>query len=359
MSFISTFIASVILAVIAALALLDAMMPPGEGSFGIAKMVPIILIVLVPVCFCLIWLPANLIVWFSLTCEQKGRTSDAKSFFAFSGILFMAALALSCYYLAPQWLHKVHFYYKVEDQFGQPISDATIYRHNDFTRSIDDTESESDARGLFKETCKPGESFTLNPRKEGYEIASLNTSGAYSEELRQKQKTVSGAHDLIIIKMWKLQGAEPLIDISKEYKLPFTNAPVVFDLIAGKVVSSGGDIKIRVNRPSGEVSEHNPQMWGIDFEVIGGGFIETSGKESAITFAAPESGYQPSGTFGNNNGTDGLDKSFFVESRNGKVFSKLYLSMGINNEPDGLMYITFRGVANTNSSRNWEATAPQ
>jgi hypothetical protein len=159
--------------------------------------------------------------------------------------------------------------------------------------------------------------------------------------------------------MWKLQGAEPLVSLDKTYKLHYTNTPIYFDLVAGEVVPAGGDLKITVNRPAGEVSEHNPQKWSIDFEVMDGGFIETSGKESAITFAAPEGDYQKSGTFGNNNGTDGLDESFFLKSRNGHVFSKIYFSLGINNKPDDLMYIRFSGVANTNGSRNWEATVPQ
>ena len=105
MPFLSIFITSAILAIVAAFALLNATMPSGEGSFGAAKLAPLILIVLVPVCFCLIWLPANLIVWFSITREKRRRMADAQSVFAFSGILFMAALALSGNHLAPQWLH--------------------------------------------------------------------------------------------------------------------------------------------------------------------------------------------------------------------------------------------------------------
>ena len=93
MPFLSTFITSVILAFVAAFALLGVIIPPGEGSFGIAKLAPFILVGLAIICFCLIWLPVNLIVWFSRTPEQRGKMTDAKPDFAFSGLLFMAAIA--------------------------------------------------------------------------------------------------------------------------------------------------------------------------------------------------------------------------------------------------------------------------
>src|ERR1700722_11546809 len=111
MPFFTIFITSAVLAIIAAIALLSAMMPPGEGSFGVAKLAPFILIVLIPVCFCLIWFPANLAVWLSLPRDQRSA-AKVKGVFLFSGTLFVLTLAVSGYSLVPQWLHRVHFYYK-------------------------------------------------------------------------------------------------------------------------------------------------------------------------------------------------------------------------------------------------------
>jgi hypothetical protein len=297
MLFPFSFITSVILAIVAAFVLLGAMIAPGEGSFGAAKMAPLILVVLVPVCFCLIWLPVNLVVWFSRTREQRAKMTDAKPIFAFSGLLFVAVLALAGYCLAPQWLHKVHFYYQLQDQFGQPVSGAIVRRHNDFTKSAQDAESESDAQGRFQETCKPGESFTLNLRKQGYAIASLDLTGAYSEELRIEQKTAQGSNSLIVVKMWKLQGSEPLVGINQNYKLHYTNAPIYFDLIAGKTVPRGGDLKITVSRASDLVSVQNRPDWKVEIEAVDGGLMDSAGTER-ITYFAPESGYEPSRTIG-------------------------------------------------------------
>ncbi len=255
----------------------------------------------------------------------------------------------------------VVLYGRVTDQFGTPVAGATVagsVQVNNGTRVGSDKISlVTDDNGFFTVSGYKGKALGIWVTKKGYVMAATNTHFIYSLLWPESERYVPDLGNPTVVKMWKLQGAEPLVNINQTFKLHYTSAPINFDLIAGEIVPAGGDVQITVNRPSGEVSERNPQKWSIDFDVVGGGFIETSHKESAVTFAAPQGGYQPSGVFGNNNGTDGLDENCFVESRNGQVFSKLYLSLGINNQPDGLMYITFRGVASTNGSRNWEGDA--
>ena len=256
----------------------------------------------------------------------------------------------------------VEFYGRLEDQFGNAVGNAQIKFEIPFNNGhavgVNRGTTVADGNGFFTISGYKGKSLDIVPTKSGYVLASLNGGGIYSYLWPESQRVHPDRNNPTVIKMWKLQGAEPLVDISKEYKLPFTGAPIYFDLVAGKIVPSGGDLKITVNRPPGEISEHNPQQWSINMEVVGGGFIETSGRESAITFAAPEGGYQSSGTFENNNGPSLVDKAFFLKSRNGQIFSKFHLWFRINDKPDDLMSVRFGGVANTNSSRNWEATVP-
>jgi len=253
------------------------------------------------------------------------------------------------------------FYGRLEDQFGNPVVGAQIVAsvriYNGFQSTVDRFSATSDGNGLFHISHGNGESLSVVPSKTGYVLASKNTYFKYS--YMYSDHFTPDPNNPTVIKMWKLQGAEPLASLDKIFKLHYTNAPIYFDLVAGKVVPAGGDLKITVNRPVGEVSEHNPQKWGIDLEVVNGGFIETSDKEWGVTYAAPESGYQSNGTFGNNNGIGALDKALFIQSRNGHIYSKLGISFRINNYPNDFMYVTFSGVANANSSRNWEATAPQ
>ena len=253
------------------------------------------------------------------------------------------------------------FYGRLEDQFSNAVSGAdinfSIQYENANDRGIHRGQVVSDADGFFAISGYKGEDLGIMPKKAGYVLTTSGTSFRYSQ--LQPGYFVPDAGNPTVIKMWRLQGAEPLVGINKTFKLPYTAAPMNFDLIAGQTVPSSSDLRITVNRPAGVISGHNPQDWSIDVQVVDGGFIETSPEESAMTYTAPESGYQPRSAFGKNNGPDLVDKMLFIQSRNGQVYSKVHLLFRINDKPDGFMYITFNGVANTNGSRNWEATASQ
>jgi hypothetical protein len=255
------------------------------------------------------------------------------------------------------------FYGKVEDQFSNTIAGVQVNFEvrimNGYESTVQRGQVMSDANGLFTISGYKGQDLGMAVKKEGYVFVSMNGSGIYSRLYPEEQRAHPDPNNPTVIKMWKLQGAEPLVGIDKTYKLPYTAAPINFDLLAGQIVPSGGDIQITVNRPDGVISQQNPQNWSIQIEIIDGGFIVTSWGEAQTTYSAPETGYESSGTFGNNNGPGAVDQMFFVQSRNGQVYSKIHLLFGINKTPDGFMYITFKGVANANGSPNWEATAQQ
>jgi hypothetical protein len=253
------------------------------------------------------------------------------------------------------------FYGRLEDQFGSPVMGAQIVAsariYNGVQSTVEHLTAMSDGNGMFQINGGKGEGLGIMPKKEGYVLATTSTYFKYSYMYPDHFTPDQG--NPTVIKMWKLQGAELLKQINKTFKIPYTGTPIRFDLVAGEIVSAGGDLKIMVNRPDGVISQQHPQNWNIDFEVVDGGYIETSDQEWGVTYAAPESGYQPSGTFGNNNGPDLVDKAFFIQSRNGQIYSKVHVLFGINANPDDFMNITFTGVANTNASRNWETSAPQ
>ena len=153
--------------------------------------------------------------------------------------------------------------------------------------------------------------------------------------------------------MWKLQGAEPLLGIDQHYKLAHTDAPIYFDLLAGKVVPVGGDIKMTVSRVPDGIPQSSGEAWNVQVEAVNGGVISSAGQER-ITYWAPADGYQPASNLTFPTSVEGLSRGFFVMSRNGQVYSKLRISFRIDGKPDGFMYMAFTGVANTNGSRNWE-----
>jgi hypothetical protein len=251
------------------------------------------------------------------------------------------------------------FYGKLEDQFGSPVADATVdisvQVNNGYEATTTRGQVISDAGGLFTVSGYKGENLSVVPKKAGYALASRNGGGKYSHLYSEEERIHPDPSNPVVIKMWKLQGAEPLVGLDHNYKLHYTDAPIYFDLLSGKVVPSGGDLKITVSRAPGVMSGRNRLDWGVQVEAVDGGLMD-SAKGEETTYWAPADGYQPSATisFSTNAWNGGFNRGYFVMSRGGQVYSKLGFSFRINEEPDGLMYVRFGGVANTNGSRNWE-----
>lgn len=259
----------------------------------------------------------------------------------------------------------IAFYGILEDQFGNVVfgahvaANVRIYNGNQST--VEHLATTSDENGMFYIQGGKGESLDIMPKKEGYVLASTSTDFKFS--YMYANRLSSDPNKPTVIKMWKLQGAEPLVKINQRYKFRYTDSPVNFDLLAGKIVPVGGDVKITLSRSPGIVSERTLRDWGVLVEVVDGGLIESDGQEG-VTFEAPESGYQLSDSFTMSQTPPhrwfgSFDQSFFLQSRNGQIYSKVNLGISINEQPDDYVWVEFHGVADTNSSRNWEATAPQ
>ncbi len=191
------------------------------------------------------------------------------------------------------------------------------------------------------------------PKKEGYALASTNGGGVYSRLWPEDEQAHSDRGNPVVIKMWKLQGGEPLMGINQQYRLPYTSAPVFFDLIAGKIVSTGGDVKMTVEKVPVDSTPGSAENCNVQIGAVGGGIMDSGGQERT-TYWAPAEGYQAQSAFTIPPNGAGMSRGYFITSRDGQVFSKLYLSFRIDEQPGGLMYVTLQGIANTNGSRNWE-----
>ncbi|HEV2210255.1 MAG TPA: hypothetical protein VG167_15870 [Verrucomicrobiae bacterium] len=255
----------------------------------------------------------------------------------------------------------IDFYGKLEDQFGDPVSGAEVKGSirviSGVRRGTDWLTTASDADGLFQFHGK-GQDISTLPSKKGYALASLNGGGNYSMLAPKEDRVHPDPNNPIVIKMWRLQGAEPLLVIEQHYKLPYTSEPIYFDLLVGKVVPGGGDVKLTVNRSPGVISGRNRLAWSVQIEAVGGGVMDSAGLERII-YEAPDTGYQPSMTFifstnVPNKWSGGFDQGLFLTSRNDQVYSKVALSFDINDAPGEPMAVGFRGIANANHSRNWE-----
>jgi len=261
----------------------------------------------------------------------------------------------------------VVLYGKVIDQFNVPVAGATvsgvIQVNNGARVGTDRLSLTTDASGTFTVSGYKGENLGITIKKAGYALATANTSFVYSLLWPEPQRHIPDPNNPVVFKMWRLQGAEPLVGINKIFKLPYTSAPIYFDLIAGQTVPSGGDLEAVIKRASGSLSKKSPGDWSIDLKPVNGGIKESDYQAAQFMFEAPVEGYQHD-YFLQMNGNDpawhdGIDKEFLLKSRDGQVYSKFYLVFGINREPNDSVYFQFKGAANANSSRNWEATAPQ
>lgn len=259
----------------------------------------------------------------------------------------------------------IAFYGELEDQFSNAVANAVV---NFSVQVINGQESTtergqvaSDANGLFTISGYKGQNLDITPHKAGYVLAATDTLFWYSH--LEAHPYSPDAYNPTIIRMWKLQGAQPLVGINKTFKLPYTGEPIFFDLLTGKVVSAGGDLEVIVTRAPGVITQRNHGDWSIKFVPVNGGILESDYHTAQVTFEAPASGYQDSyfvkmqsdepGWY------DNIQKEFFLTSRNGQVYSKFSFDFGINDNPSGTMWFQFKGVASTNGSRNWEATVPQ
>jgi len=217
----------------------------------------------------------------------------------------------------------------------------------------------SDEQGFFNISGYRGDELSVVPEKMGYGFASTNGYARYFQDFPARQIHHPDPRHPIVIRMWKAQGLEPLVHIDQRYKLPSTNDWVTFDLVQKTNVVNGGDFRMRIERLAGVLAPTNMPVWRVEFEAVDGGIIESKGSE-AITYFAPESGYQTNLTLSNIDplpvsGADALGTGFYIKSRNGQVYSKVYVRVLLNMSIDERISIEFQGFANTNSSRNWEA----
>ncbi|HTD67244.1 MAG TPA: hypothetical protein VK846_12005 [Candidatus Limnocylindria bacterium] len=243
------------------------------------------------------------------------------------------------------------FYGKLEDQFRNPVSGADVTGntiiYNGTKSGSMVVSTTSDANGFFQINAGKGESLGIMPKKQGYALATKGTEFKYSYMYQERFEP--DPRNPVVVKMWKLQGAEPLIGIDKEYKLPFPDRPIFFDLVAGRLVENGGDLEIIITRAAGSLSKKNPGDWSIELKPINGGIIESDYHTAGVTFKAPPDGYQNSYLVQMNSDNpawfDNIQKMFFVKSRGGQVYSKLNLDFGINREPTDSIWVQFKGIA--------------
>ena len=240
---------------------------------------------------------------------------------------------------------------RLVDQDGQGVSDATvefsIIEHLGFDSTTKRGTVVSDKNGYFEVAGWKGVEMRLVPRKTGYclldDVVISNM---------EKEPTKFDKNNPKMIHMWRLLGVEPLVQIEKNEKLSYTRDPILIDLVTGAFVSTGGDMRLIIDRPGGEVSPRHTQSWKITFEAIDGGLKKEDDSGNWIVPHTPDEGYVDTITKTVKGGGD--ENLFFIKSRNGRFNGKLFLSIDVNGLTNEQMRIHFRSAVNTNWSHNLE-----
>jgi hypothetical protein len=255
----------------------------------------------------------------------------------------------------------IEIYGKVVDQYGVPVEGAsiagsTIIRNiSGFSGKSEKYTTVTDQNGLFQFKGMYGESMGVWPSKPGYEFKGTNTSFVFSLMYPKETIYTPDANNPTVLTMWKLQGAEPLmvVEIEKYHGLPFDGTPVYVDLEKNRITANQGDLKITLKRNPLHPDLGKKFDWSLIVEGVGGGLVEST---TAYQNEAPAEGYQSEFKYAMSaegaHWQDGMQKRFFVKSKNGKLYGWVDLNVYARYQEG--VGITIEGRVNPNGSRNLE-----
>ncbi len=192
----------------------------------------------------------------------------------------------------------IDFYGKVVDQNGNVIPDvkvtgSAIY-NSDRGSGVQEKHTTTDAKGYFEFHGLKGRSFDYHLEKTGYEtMPDPDVSFDFTELVPANKRFHPDPKNPVVLKMWKLHGAEPMIKGSKHLEVIPDGKPIHFDLQTAKVVEDGGDIILSLQHdhlPRGIAVSGWP--WKGEIAAVDGGFFASKLRLTGM-YSAPESGYVP------------------------------------------------------------------
>lgn len=244
------------------------------------------------------------------------------------------------------------FYGKVIDQFGQPITSVEITGELVFNTETyggvrtETYTTQSDNEGLFQFTGLHGASFNVRLKKDGYKY------GDRSEGFKGPAGNMMSLADRAILTMWKIRGAETLLQSTLNADLSPDGSPEIFDTTTGKQTPDG-NLKITFLRVPSKIKPGlvHPYDWRFKIELYNGGLIQ---ENDPYPYSAPDSGYQPSFEFemSSNNvpWQNQYEQNFYVKDSNGKYGMMKFVIYSASTPPQAQMNFTI----NPSGSQNLE-----
>ena len=255
----------------------------------------------------------------------------------------------------------IEFYGRAVDQYGEPVVGAEVRGHvqiNDgYRETLEKHQTTTDSNGMFEFHGFSGRDLGIAVSKSGYLRESEHTANSYfkySLMFREKVHKPDSANP-VVFKMWKLAGAEPMVEVEGFYGVSVDGKTYTFDLLHKKKIESAdgkGDLRIKVNRPV-QIEPKSKYDWSFVIEAVDGGIRET---DETFKYLAPEGGYQSFLEVPINAEDPGwserVKKSIYFRSRGGKIYGRLDIEVFSNYQNDGVFRV--KGYINPSGSRNLE-----
>lgn len=258
----------------------------------------------------------------------------------------------------------IDFYGKVVDQNGAPVAGVEVKAAIRLMKEpipgmigdgFDYLVASTASDGTFSFLNRTGEFFGIDKiQKEGYLVsATVHEKTYYYASDEKKYRPNPSVPE--VFKIWKQMGAEKLIEKNLKYKLTTEGRSYGLDLLNGAQAKADAiaDIRVSMTAPS-VIKPHVKYDWNFVLEAAEGGLIETS---DDYMYLAPLDGYvsriQVSFNASDANWSDNFRKRFYVMSRNGSVYARIEILVGV--ALNGRGYLHIESASNPNSSRNLES----
>lgn len=261
----------------------------------------------------------------------------------------------------------IEFFGKVIDQYGSPLPDvkvtASVIYNSGEKSGVQEARTTTDAEGVFSFTGMKGRTFDYHLEKAGYQTMPVRDAFDYTELVPEEKRHHPDPRNPVVLKMWKLQGTEPLVHFERKYfPLPADGTPVQIDLKTGKQVATGGDLVLALNHvvlPRGALPE--PQFdWHARAEIAGGGLVES---KQRLMYLAPDTGYASTLAIDmpatKPDWANSITRSYYVRTR-GNLFGRVEVYLNANQRGYDPSYVMLQWWLNPKlGSRNLEVDTGQ
>jgi hypothetical protein len=264
----------------------------------------------------------------------------------------------------------IQFYGMVVDQDGNGIPGVKVKaevsafnetfiktRKDSDYRKKTSLEMTTDNRGFFTIQNIDGNYLVIKDlEKLGYQADTSNLGAfVYWDRNDPSRIHIPSSQKPVVFHIWRENGSEQLIYAKKFYGIIPDGRAFTIDLIKQKKMDSAtseGDLRVKIMRPP-QVDPQIKYDWSCVIEVIGGGILEAADQ---FLYRAPESGYQPNYQLIVNASdpqwSDKVTKTFYVKSREGKVYSSMTFEIFINYDDKSALSLNY--LSNPAGSRNLE-----